>query len=204
MKIQRRFPLNVRKSGVHSTKPFYKEPTKFDSPMERGTDMGHKKSRFVTIGIFRCFVDVFRPVCKRGHCRPNLYKCLQALPSLPCGYIDTSFSYKNTLITFIMFQIANVSTASGTHTYILVGGASGKEVVGPTGPLGPQGASYQLIFPGLGYLKLTDVGNSGTPTPWSHIQALNFSCSGRSWRLVCTVFNLFDQLVLPRRGTSQS
>ena len=36
-----------------------------------------------------------------------------------------------------MFQLTSVYTASGTHTYALVGELPGKEIVGPTGPLGP-------------------------------------------------------------------
>jgi len=67
-----------------------------------------------------------------------------------------------------MFDITSVTTASGAHTYVLFGGPSGHEAVSPTAPLGPEGATYILAFPGLGYMKLTDVGSSGTYPFFSH------------------------------------
>lgn len=60
-----------------------------------------------------------------------------------------------------MFNIVSVTTESGNHTSILFGGLPGKELIGPHGPLGPEGSTYVLAFPGLGYLKLTDVGGKG-------------------------------------------
>ena len=60
-----------------------------------------------------------------------------------------------------MFTIVGINVDSGTHNSILFGGLPGKEVIQPTGALGPQGSVYVLAFPGLGYIKLTDVGNSG-------------------------------------------
>ncbi|KZP04103.1 hypothetical protein FIBSPDRAFT_904518 [Athelia psychrophila] len=64
-----------------------------------------------------------------------------------------------------MWNIVSVSTASGSGSYIILGGAHGKEVVGPTGPFC---YSYVIAFPGLGYIKLTDEGNGVVgPGDWS-------------------------------------
>lgn len=60
-----------------------------------------------------------------------------------------------------MCNITSVSTASGSGSYILFGGAPGKEIIGPAGPLSQ---TYVLAFPGIGYIKLTDKGNSGKNT----------------------------------------
>lgn len=60
-----------------------------------------------------------------------------------------------------MFNIVSITTASGNNTSIPLGGPAGKELIGPHGPLGPEGSSYVLAFPGLGYIKFDDVGGKG-------------------------------------------
>ncbi|KAF5380199.1 hypothetical protein D9615_006168 [Tricholomella constricta] len=65
-----------------------------------------------------------------------------------------------------MFRLISVSAPSSS--YVLLGGPKGKEVVGPLSSLGPQGSSYILAFPGLGYIKLEDVGpNTSGPGDWA-------------------------------------
>lgn len=59
-----------------------------------------------------------------------------------------------------MWNIISVTTATGSGSYILFGGPPGKEIVGPAGPLSH---TYVLAFPGLGYIKFIDKGNSGRP-----------------------------------------
>lgn len=68
-----------------------------------------------------------------------------------------------------MFNIVSITTASGNNTSILLGGPAGKELIGPHGPLGPEGSSYVLAFPGLGYIKFDDVGGKG-----NHLFDLHF------------------------------
>jgi hypothetical protein len=68
------------------------------------------------------------------------------------------------LQTLVMFNIASITTATGNHTSTLSGGLPGNELIGTHGPLGPEGASYILAFPSLGYIKLLDQGNKGNTT----------------------------------------
>ncbi|KAJ7881619.1 hypothetical protein B0H13DRAFT_2667565 [Mycena leptocephala] len=66
-----------------------------------------------------------------------------------------------------MWNIIQVNASTPSQTSILFGGVPGKEAVGPTNRLGPEGAVYVLAFPGVGYIKLTDVGSHGTgPGSW--------------------------------------
>ncbi|KAJ7051995.1 hypothetical protein C8F01DRAFT_1262224 [Mycena amicta] len=66
-----------------------------------------------------------------------------------------------------MWNIVHVNTATPNHASILFGGVPGKEIVGPTNSLGPEGAVYVLVFPGVGYIKFTDVGSNGNgPGSW--------------------------------------
>lgn len=60
-----------------------------------------------------------------------------------------------------MWNIVSVTSVTGSRTSILFGGPAGKEVIGPNGGLGPEGAFYVLAFPGLGYITLLDQGNKG-------------------------------------------
>lgn len=60
-----------------------------------------------------------------------------------------------------MFDITNITVDGGTRSSVFFGGQPGKEVVGPTNALGPANSVYVLALPGLGYIKFTDVGNSG-------------------------------------------
>jgi hypothetical protein len=60
-----------------------------------------------------------------------------------------------------MWNIIQVNASTPSQTSILFGGVPGKEAVGPTNRLGPEGAAYVLAFPGVGYIKLTDVGSNG-------------------------------------------
>lgn len=55
-----------------------------------------------------------------------------------------------------MWNIVSISTDS-PRTSILF--KPGTEIINPTGPLA---GNYVLAFPGLGYVTLTDNGNSGT------------------------------------------
>lgn len=57
-----------------------------------------------------------------------------------------------------MWNIVSINTASGPNTSILFGGSSGKEVIGPNGPLA---GNYVLAFPGQGFITLKDKGNTG-------------------------------------------
>ncbi|KAJ7023703.1 hypothetical protein C8F04DRAFT_1193228 [Mycena alexandri] len=66
-----------------------------------------------------------------------------------------------------MWNITHIDASTPSQTSILFGGMPGKESVGPTNALGPEGAVYVLAFPGLGYIKLTDVGSKGNgPGSW--------------------------------------
>ena len=60
-----------------------------------------------------------------------------------------------------MWNITQVNVSTAAQTSILFGGLPGKETIGPANSLGPEGAVYVLAFPGLGYIKLTDVGSKG-------------------------------------------
>ncbi|KIJ49814.1 hypothetical protein M422DRAFT_246183 [Sphaerobolus stellatus SS14] len=77
-----------------------------------------------------------------------------------------------------MFTIISISVDSGTRSSVLFGGQPGKEVVGPTGALGPEGSVYILSIPGIGYMKLKDMGNSVSgPGDWS----VQVSGSSTNW-----------------------
>jgi len=57
-----------------------------------------------------------------------------------------------------MWIFASITTESGPKSSILFGSSTaGQEVIGPTGPLA---GNYILAFPGLGYIKMIDKGNS--------------------------------------------
>ncbi|KAH8104075.1 hypothetical protein BXZ70DRAFT_1005624 [Cristinia sonorae] len=75
-----------------------------------------------------------------------------------------------------MWNILTVSTPNA-GSYILMGGQSGKEVLNPTDALGPQGSVYVLAFPGIGYMKLTDTGNTVPGGDWS----VQVSGSSKHW-----------------------
>ncbi|KIJ35643.1 hypothetical protein M422DRAFT_32564 [Sphaerobolus stellatus SS14] len=77
-----------------------------------------------------------------------------------------------------MWNIVSISVDSGSHSSVLFGGQPGKEIVSPTGALGPEGSVYILALPGLGYMKLTDVGGSVSgPGDWS----VQVSGSSTNW-----------------------
>ncbi|KAJ7300957.1 hypothetical protein DFH08DRAFT_907615 [Mycena albidolilacea] len=66
-----------------------------------------------------------------------------------------------------MWNITQINASTPSQTSITFGGLPGKETVGPTNRLGPEGAVYVVCFPGLGYIKLTDVAHGGSgPGSW--------------------------------------
>ncbi|KAK7038637.1 hypothetical protein R3P38DRAFT_3391732 [Favolaschia claudopus] len=66
-----------------------------------------------------------------------------------------------------MWNITHINADTPSQTSIVFGGVPGRESVGPTNRLGPEGAVYIVAFPGLGYIKLTDVGSHGHgPGSW--------------------------------------
>jgi len=60
-----------------------------------------------------------------------------------------------------MWHITSVSVPSGTKSAVLYGGSPGQEAIGSMNDrFGPQGASYTVCVPGMGFVQLTDVGNT--------------------------------------------
>lgn len=57
-----------------------------------------------------------------------------------------------------MFEIISIQTPDNQPSIVL---DHGKKNIGIVSPMGPRGSSYILAFPGLGYMSLVDVGNSG-------------------------------------------
>ena len=122
-----------------------------------------------------------------------------------------------------MFNIASVTSDLSNRAFILTGGRPGQELVGPTGPLGPevcqcffllnvqdmvvifwsmlfQGNEYVLVFPGHGYIKFRDVGATGKRHPITLGSFFWFSDSNTdslwTWWLVCPIQQFLRQLVL--------
>ena len=76
-----------------------------------------------------------------------------------------------------MFRIVSINVDTATRSSILFGGLPGKEVIQPFGALlGPEGSVYVLAFLGLGYIKLTDVGERGNIISCRWEMDLTYSC----------------------------